>query len=107
MHRKYGISGPFFIVCKSGVNIIESSENMSLECKRFQNKDIFIGPWILELGVLKVNIFYKLNSQSLTHSLMLSLMLSLTHSLMLSLTHSLTHSCTHSLTNSLTHALTH
>ena len=54
MHRQYGISGPFFTVCKTGVSVVDASEKLSLAYKRFENKNIFVGPWILELGVLKV-----------------------------------------------------
>ena len=33
---------------------MEIKDELSLGCKRFENKDIFIGPWSLELGLLKV-----------------------------------------------------
>jgi hypothetical protein len=51
------MSGPLFHVSKSGINIVDVSEFLELGCKKFENKNIFVAPWTLELGVLKVNKF--------------------------------------------------
>jgi hypothetical protein len=39
---------------KTGISIVEINDELILGCKRFENKDIFVGPWSLELGLLKV-----------------------------------------------------